>query len=791
MNGRYDRHLFITMGSATMQQSIEKPHISNSRNIEDVPTDESSKAVSSKDRADEKSTTSNVKEKNGDLGSVPKFDLNAAELYLNRELTWIDFNRRVLHEVEDERTPLLERVKFLAIVSSNLDEFFMKRIGGLKQQLAAGMLKPTVDGRTPAQQITECHTQTRNIRLKREEIYNVLVRQLAEHDIHLVQYNLLGKDQQAELREYFIHSIFPLVTPLAMDPGHPFPFISNLAINFLVTLRYPGGTGIYMARVKVPLIKGIAPRFLRVGGGNTFVTLDDVMIHNLDLLFPGMEIESCDLFRVTRNANVEMDEEAADDLLEMIQSELRERHFAPIVRLEVMPGMNPTLRGMLTAELGLDAEIDVFEVKGMLAMRDLFEISMLDIPELHNSPHRPIDHTRLAHNRQNIFHIIRKAPLLLQHPYESFSTSVERFLRTASMDPKVLAIKMTLYRTSASGNIITSLIDAAQNGKQVAVLVELKARFDEAANIRWARRLEQAGIHVTYGVVGLKTHSKVILVVRKDYNGIQHYAHIGTGNYHADTARLYGDLGILTGDKDIGHDLTELFNFLTGYSSPLSYRKILAAPYTLKRGLLDRIEREIGKHTPESPGLIQFKTNALEDFDITKALYRACQAGVKVDLIVRDTCRLRPGISGLSETARVISVIGRFLEHTRIYYFQNGGEEEYYIGSADLMKRNLESRVEVVTPVENPDLRQDLRLMLDVQLADRRSVWDLRPDGSYIQRKPGEGQETHGSQETLISLAETRMAAALKHKQGRIRRKLVNRFQKRLKTVSGNLLENR
>nr|VFJ56060.1 MAG: polyphosphate kinase [Candidatus Kentron sp. FW] len=772
-----------------MQQSIEKPYKSDSHSAQDSSANENPKVTLDAGLIGGKTTTKTHSDAKGPgnntLSSGPEFDLNAPEFYSNRELTWIEFNRRVLHEAEDERTPLLERVKFLAIVSSNLDEFFMKRIGGLKQQLVAGVRKPTVDGRTPAQQIAECHVQTRDIRAKREKIYNTLVKLLAEQNIHLVRYEALGKHQQAELREYFIRSIFPLVTPLAMDPGHPFPFISNLAINLLVTLRYPGGTGIYMARVKVPLIKGIAPRFLRVGEGNTFVPLDDVVAHNLDLLFPDMKIESCDLFRVTRNANVEMDEESADDLLAMIQSELRERHFAPIVRLEVMPGMNPMLRGMLTAELGLDADTDVFEVQGMLAMRDLFEIATLDIPKLHDAPHRPIDHPRLAHNRQNIFHIIRKGPLLLQHPYESFSTSVERFLRTASVDPKVLAIKMTLYRTSSSGNIITSLIEAAQNGKQVAVLVELKARFDEAANIRWARRLEEAGIHVTYGVVGLKTHSKVILVVRKDYNGIRRYAHIGTGNYHADTARLYGDLGMLTDDEVIGQDLTELFNFLTGYSSPLNYRKILAAPYTLKRGLLERIDREISKHTPQSPGLIQFKMNALEDFDITKALYRACQAGVRVDLIVRDTCRLQPGIPGLSETARVISVVGRFLEHTRIYYFQNGGEEEYYIGSADLMKRNLESRVEVVTPIENPDLRQDLRLMLDVQLADRRSAWDRHADGSYTQRKPGEGQETHGSQETLISLADTRLAAAAKHKQGRIRRKLVNRFHKRLKTISG------
>jgi len=776
------------MDNTTTQNPTPESQLPDADNVEDIPSIPEDKATQNGDQSDEKSATKIIfDEKTPTCLPHREFDLNTPVFYLNRELTWLDFNQRVLHEAEDERTPLLERVKFLAIVSSNLDEFFMKRIGGLKQQLAAGMKKLTVDGRTPAEQINECQEKARDLRTKREEIYKSLINLLSKNHIHLLKYDDLNKQQRKELRQQFIRSIFPLVTPLAMDPGHPFPFISNLALNLLVTLRYPGGTGIHMARVKVPVIKGVAPRFLRVGEGNTFVTLDDVMSHNLDLLFPGMKIESCDLFRVTRNANVERNEETAEDLLEMIQSELRERHFASIVRLEVMPDMNPTLRGMLAAELGLDEETDVFEVQGMLAMRDLFEIATLDDSELHDPPHRPIDHPRLAHNRQNIFHIIRNGPLLLQHPYESFSTSVERFLRTASQDPKVFAIKMTLYRTSATGNIISSLIDAAKNGKQVAALVELKARFDEKANIGWARRLERAGIHVTYGLVGLKTHSKVILVVRKDYNGIQRYAHIGTGNYHADTARLYGDLGMLTNDEDIGQDLTELFNFLTGYSAPNSYRKILAAPYTLKRSLLEKIDREISKHTPESPGLIQFKMNALEDFDITKALYRACQAGVKVDLIVRDSCRLRPGIPGLSETAHVISVVGRFLEHTRIFYFQNGGDEEYYIGSADMMKRNLEKRVEVVAPVEDKALRQDLRLMLDVQLADCRSAWDLHADGTYTQRHHCEGQNTRGSQETLIGVAETRLAAAARHRQGKIRQKLVNRFKKRLKTVVDDL----
>jgi len=710
----------------------------------------------------------------------PKVDLDDPQYYLNRELTWLSFNRRVLNEARDPRTPLLERVKFLAIVSGNLDEFFMKRIGGLKQLLAAGLHKPTVDGRTPAQQIEECHTEIRSIQQDQEAIFQELLALLEEKGIRLARYADLDEGQQRTLREQFIENIFPVVTPLAMDPGHPFPFISNLALNLLVTLRYPGGSTWHMARVKVPVRKDVAPRLLRVGQDYTFVTLEDVIANNLDLLFPGMKIESCESFRVTRNANVELNEEEADDLLEMIETELRERHFAPIVRLDVQAGMKPTHRGMLAAELGLDEDSDVFEVTGLMAMRDLFEIAFLDIPELHDEPHHPIDNVRLTADR-NIFHIIREGgPVLLQHPYESFSTSVERFLRAASTDPKVLAIKMTLYRTSGDSKIIESLVNAALNGKQVAVLVELKARFDEAANIGWARRLEEVGIHVTYGVVGLKTHSKILLVVRKDYDGLRYYCHVGTGNYHAGTARLYTDLGMLIADRDIGHDLTRLFNYLTGYSPPPSYKKILAAPYSLKPSIIDKIDREIAKHSAASPGLIQIKMNALEDADITRALYRASMAGVKVDLIVRDTCRLRPGIPGLSETARVISIVGRFLEHGRICYFQNGGEEEYYIGSADLMGRNLESRVEVVAPVEDPDLRQELRLILDVQLGDQRSAWDMQPDGSYVQRQPGKDGEHRGCQELLIELANDRVAAAAKHKQKKVRRKLVSQFRRRL-----------
>ena len=716
------------------------------------------------------------------IDEAPEIDLDDPSLYLNRELTWLSFNGRVLNEAAQARNPLLERVKFLAIVSNNLDEFFMKRIGGLKQQLAAGVATPTVDGRTPAQQLAECHQVIREMQREQQRIYIELVDLLSQAGIRITEYEKLTGDQQQQLREHFRQNIFPMLTPLAMDPSHPFPFISNLTINLLVTLRFPGGHDLHMARVKVPVSKDVSPRMIQVGDENTYVTLDELIANNLDMLFPGMEIESCNLFRVTRNANVELDQESANDLLEMIEIELRERHFAPIVRLEVSKGMNPTHRGMLAAELGLNEAQDVFEVDCMMAMKDLFELAMLNFPELRDQPHRPVDHPQLAHDRRNIFHIIRdQGQLLLQHPYESFNTTVERFLRTAAEDPKVLAIKMTLYRTSADGNVLDSLTKAARNGKQVAVLVELKARFDEAANIRWARRLEQAGIHVTYGVLGLKTHSKLTMVIRKDYSQLRRYYHIGTGNYHAGTARLYTDLGLLGCDEEIGQDLTEQFNYLTGYSPPPSYRKILAAPYSLKQSLLNKIEREIKLHSPEQPGLIQMKMNALEDQDVVKALYKATRAGVKVQLIVRDTCRFRPGIPGLSESGSVVSIVGRFLEHARITYFQNGGDEEYFIGSADLMQRNLMKRVEVLTPVEAPALRQELRLILDVQLGDQHAAWDMQSDGSYQRRIPSEEDKSLNCQETLIGVAERRLQAAKKHKEKRMREKLMHHFKYRLK----------
>lgn len=683
-------------------------------------------------------------------------DLRAAELYLNRELSWLEFNRRVLHEAADERTPLLERIKFLAIVSSNLDEFFMKRLGGLKQQLGAGVQYLTVDGRTPKQQILESHVLIRSLELDTQNILTEVLALLNMHGIAIVSHSSLTPREKKQLRDDFFTKIYPLVTPQAIDPAHPFPFVSNLSLNLLVTLRYPRRREQLLARVKVPVGTGIS-RLLRVGKGDRFILLEEVMCHNLDMLFPEMEVVACELFRVTRNANTERDEEQADDLLAMIESELQDRRFAPIVRLEVGDGMEPVRRGMLAAELELNEEADVFEVAGMLAMCDLFEVAALRYPDLHDAPHYPAENPQFM-TRRNIFHVIRDlGSILLQHPYESFANSVERFLSEASEDPKVRAIKMTLYRTALDSRIIDCLVQAAKNGKQVAVVVELKARFDEAANICLAERMEEAGIHVTYGVVGLKTHCKIILVVRQDYSGLRRYVHIGTGNYHPGTARIYADVGMITCDDAFGRDATELFNYLTtGFTPKRNYQKLLPAPKLLKKSLLAKIAREIACHTPDNPGLIQFKMNALEDVDIAEALYRASQAGVQVDLIIRDSCRLRPGVPGLSEKMRIISIVGRFLEHARLYYFRNGGNEEYFIASADAMKRNLEYRVEILAPVESPELQKELRTMLDVQFNDRRSAWEMQSDGSYRQRMPQEGDDPGGSHEILIALAEKR-----------------------------------
>lgn len=720
--------------------------------------------------------------KNGAAGKKEKvFDLSSPEWYLNRELTWLEFNRRVFHESTDERNPLLERVFFLSIIGSNLDEFFMKRIGGLKQQVGAGLKLLSIDGRTPQQQIDESYAIIRDLLDRQEAMERELLARLAAQEIRILKYGELDEQQRQQMAGYFRDSIYPLLTPQGMDPAHPFPFISNLSLNLLVATRHSNDDHVYLNRIKIPTTGTGIPRFIRVDPArHVYVLFEDVIANNLEIIFPGMVIESCELFRVTRNAITEQWPDQAIDLLSMIETALQDRKFAEVVRLEVDPAMTRQHRGMLASQLGINSRQDVFTVDGIMAKRDLMEIVAIDKPELHYPPHQPLDHYRLAGDFPNIFHLIREeGPFLLQHPYESFSSSVERFLREASTDPKVLVIKMTLYRTSANSQIIQYLLDAARNGKQVAVVVELMARFDESANIHWATYLEEAGVHVTYGVVGLKTHSKVIFVVRRDYNGLKRYAHIGTGNYHAGTARAYSDLGLLTCAPDVCNDLTEFFNFLTlGYAPARNYKKLLPSPRILKKTLLENIKREIEHQGKGNQGLIQLKSNALTDMDVIAALYQASQAGVRVDLIIRDSCLLRPGIAGLSDNIRVVSIVGRFLEHSRIYYFRNNGQEEYYIGSADLMKRNLDRRVEVMAPVEAPTLQAQLREILNLQLGDRRGAWEMQPDGGYVQRRPEAREEKRSAQELLIEKSEKRLVEARRLYKKQFSKKIAKRKSK-------------
>jgi len=711
-----------------------------------------------------------------DLRPVPapgpdgEFDLDDPNLQLNRELTWLNFNFRVLAQAEDPRVPLLERLNYIGIVGSNLDEFFMKRIGGLKQQVVAGVHVTSADGRTAQEQLEEAYALIRVLITRQRRVLGHLRGELRDHGIEIQRVGRLSESDRRTLRERYIESVYPLVTPQATDPAHPFPFVSNLSLNLLVTLHLPDEEIPSIARVKVPVGLG-SPRFLEVGDTNVFVPLEQVMADNLDLLFPGMDILSCEVFRVTRNADTEVEADEADDLLVHIESELRQRRLAPIVRLEIEADMEPVHRSMLATELGLDETADVFEVDGMLGLRDLAELATLQEPDLRFEPHHPVDPPALSDSSRSIFHVIREhGSILVHHPYESFNASVERLLEEAASDPDVRAVKMTVYRTSSESRAVEHLIDAARNGKQVAVVMELKARFDEAANIRWANRLTAYGIHVTYGVMGLKTHGKAILVVRQEADGLRRYAHIATGNYHAGTARLYTDSGLLTCDDAIGSDLTELFNYLTtGYKPKRDFQKLLPGPKILLPELMKRIERERRIQLEGGIGHIQLKINALEDPDITRALYAAASDGVRIDMVVRDTCRLRPGIENLSETVRVVSIVGRFLEHGRIYYFRNGGDEEYFIGSADLMRRNLGHRVEIVAPVEEPELQKELRFILDTQLSDTRLGWEMCSDGSYARRGAPDDTSDPGTHERMIAWASERHRDATRLKRRRPR----------------------
>lgn len=691
-----------------------------------------------------------------------RVNLNDPALYINRELTWLKFNYRVLEEALDERHPLLERVKFLAIYANNLDEFFMIRVSGLRRQLEAGALGTPPDGMTPSQQLAAIRKE---LLPELERVYECwdsdLLPKLEEAGIKVMHYDDLKKKQRKLLRQYFERDIFPALTPLAFDPGHPFPHISNLSINLAVVVNDPVH-GERFARLKVP---GTLPRLLRIpeeaeaesyeslglaqASSNRFVWLEEVIAANLELLFPGIEVVAAYPFRVTRDADVEIEDDEASDLLAAIEQGVGLRFFGLAVRLEVDSEVPDRIRDILSANLGL-APYQVFTVNGPMGMADLLGwTSSIDRPDLKDRPFQPSVPPALSTD-ENLFSVIRRRNILLYHPYESFTPVVD-FVRAAARDPDVLAIKQTLYRVDQNSPIVAALMEARENGKQVAVLVELKARFDEENNIVWARELEQAGVHVVYGLLGLKTHCKVLLVVRREEDGIRRYVHMSTGNYNSITARVYTDIGFFTTDPDIGADASDLFNALTGYSRKQEYRKLLVAPGLMRQQILKRIEREIRRHRKHGNGYLAFKMNALVDQQCIHALYRASRAGVKVDLQVRGMCCLRPGLPDVSENISVTSVVGRFLEHPRIYYFHNNGKEEILVGSADLMPRNLDRRVEQLFPIEEPHLKDAMiNYILNVHLQDNVKARRLLPDGSYEPVEPSDDKPVLDSQAWMI-----------------------------------------
>jgi polyphosphate kinase len=674
---------------------------------------------------------------------TPAMDLRQPALYINRELSWLEFNRRVLNEARDARTPLLERVKFLSIFSSNLDEFFQVRVAGLREQMSAHLSELTADGMSPEDQLKAVAPVVRGLQEEHGRcLTGEVIPALAERGIELlIRQEQLSEEDLTFLGQYFTANVFPVLTPLAVDPAHPFPYISNLSLSLAVILR--GDTGEErFARVKVPKI---LPRWVPLPGLHRYVPLDLVIGINLESLFPGVEILGSYPFRITRNTDLEIDPDEADDLLALIQEEVRNRRFAEVVRLEVHPAMSDSLRQLLVAELNADQESDgqpltlddVYEVDGVLDATDLLAIASLELPELRDPAFIPVVPAKLAGTR-NIFEMIREGEVLVHHPYESFAASVERFIQAATEDPDVLAIKMTLYRTGGDSHIARMLANAAERGKQVAVLIELQARFDEENNIRWAQRFEDVGVHVSYGVAGLKTHAKVILVVRREGEQIRRYVHVGTGNYAPKTARLYTDFGLFSADPDLGADLSDLFNVLTGFASPQGYRKLVVAPTGMRNRLMELIRREIGHAQAGRAARILAKMNALVDADIIALLYEASRAGVKIDLLVRGICCLRPGVPGVSDRISVISVIGRFLEHSRAWYFHNAGNTEVHISSADWMPRNLDRRIETAVPLDCQAHCETLLELLELMLQDNRQAWDLAADGTWTQRQPGE-----------------------------------------------------
>ncbi|MFC7068057.1 polyphosphate kinase 1 [Halobaculum lipolyticum] len=701
-------------------------------------------------------------------------DLADGRVQLSRELSELAFQRRVLNEAVDERNPLLQRLRFLGITTKNMDEFFMKRVGGLKQQLAAGVTETTPDGRTPQAQWEAVLDHARDIFERQSRCFADSVEPaLREAGIRLVSWDELPDTERDRLAEHFERQVVPTLTPLTFDPAHPFPFISNLSLSIAVLTRDDGGERRF-SRIKVPQNR---PRLVPVdavcanpggtetaetagdGETNRFLPLERLIEANLDALFPEAEILSASTFRVTRNAEVRRNEEVAEGLIEMIEDVLRQRRFATVVRLEVADDMPEEVRDLLVEHLDV-SERELFARPEPLALDGFDAIVDLDRPDLEPAPWTPQRHPRFAgidaDRPQDLFAELRRDDVLVHHPYQSFGGTVQTFLDAAAHDPDVLAIKAAIYRTAPDSKVIGSLIDAAKNGKQVAVMVELKARFDEENNLRWVKRLEEEGIHVAYGTIGLKTHSKVALVVREEEGDVATYAHVGTGNYHSGTAKGYVDLGLFTADEAIGGDLVNLFNSFTTHARHREYDRLLVAPENLRSRVTEAIRTEAEVARDGGDGRIVAKMNALEDPEIVRELYRASRAGVEIDLLVRGICRLRPGIEGLSESVRVHSVVGRFLEHSRIYYFANGegdGEPAYYVGSADWMTRNLDRRVEAVAPVDDPALRAELETVLAYMLADNRRRWIMRPDGSYVQLEPAADAPVLDTHERLAERA--------------------------------------
>ena len=661
------------------------------------------------------------------------------ERFLNRELSWLDFNARVLALAADPLVPLLERAKFLAIFGQNLDEFFQVRVAGLLDQVAAGITKTTPDGRTPAQQVFDIRERVLELVKEQERIFlEEVVPALADHGVVFSSWEDLDDDDVKHLDEVFEERIFPVLTPLAVDPSHPFPYISHLSLSLAVLVRDPSTGEQRFARLKVPTN---LPRFVVMPDGERFVPLEQVIAAHLDQLFPGMDVEGHFSFRVTRNADLTLEEEEADDLLAAVEMELRRRRFRRAVRLEVSADVAPHVLNVIQRELDLDDD-GVYRFVGPLDLGGLWAVHALDRPDLKDpswSPLAPPHFQGEDDERPDVFAAMRATDILVHHPYDSFTATTEEFIRQSAFDPRVLAIKLTLYRTSGDSPIVKALIRAAERGKQVAALVEVKARGDEARNIEWARRLEEAGVHVVYGLVGLKTHTKTCLVVRDDPDGIRRYCHVGTGNYNSSTARLYEDLGLLTTDEEVGNDLAHLFNYLTGYARDVQYRRLVVAPEDLRSHLVELIAAEAAFGTD---GHITAKMNSLADPRLIEALYGASQAGVEIDLVIRGICCLRPGVPGLSETIRVRSIVGRFLEHSRIFRFGNGdgpGQPSYLIGSADWMPRNLDRRVEAVLPVDEPLLQARLQEVLDVNLSDDVLAWTLDSAGRWSRARGHDG----------------------------------------------------